>query len=113
MVTASVTPDGTGGLMEWFRDPERFRARLMENGNSVAKLATESGIPRTTLNDWKRKHGILTGGRVTEVASVEADLVKQNETLRLENQRLRKHATKTAAGDVATERVLERIDSAV
>lgn len=94
----------------WYQDPAQFAARLAEAGNSVAQMARDTGIARTTLREWKVKHGITVSA---QAVSPDPELLKQNETLRLENSRLRRHATATAAGDIATERVIERIESAV
>lgn len=94
--------------MLWYKDREQFLARYVEAGKSVSKMARESGVARSTLSEWKGLHAI-----VDEQPDVNEDLVKQIEMLRLENARLRKHATAAASGDLATERVLERIEAAV
>lgn len=96
--------------MSWYRDPERFAAQLVASGNNVSQMAKDTGVARTTLRHWQEKHGIVIGA---QVGIPDIELQKQLDTLRLENARLRKHATASAAGDIATERVIERIESAV
>lgn len=95
----------------WYKDAEQFRARLVECDGSVARLSRESGVPRTTLVEWKQRHKIQTAA--VQVGAPDAELVKQNELLKLENKSLRRHATAAAQGDLSTERVIQRIESAV
>lgn len=98
--------------MIWYQDPEQFLARLTEYDNNVARMAKETGVPRSTLKDWKEKHGIKIE-LATKATSADPELLQQNEILRLENSRLRKHATAGAAGDLASERVIQRLEAAI
>lgn len=95
----------------WYHDREQFAARLAEADNDLTKLARESGVARTTLAYWKNEKHRIVVGKVA--ASPDEELIRENAALKLENSRLRLHATKTASGDTATERVLQRIEAAV
>lgn len=94
--------------MNWYEDEAQFRARLAESG-SMTQLSTTSGVARTTLYHWHKKHGIGEETLPPEAAAIQREL----DLARLENKRLRRHATERALGDLEVERVLQRIDEAV
>jgi hypothetical protein len=94
----------------WYSDPEQFKARL-EVAGSINKLSAEAGIARSTLQIWKQKHGIVDTPIELQIADEE--LVKANALLKLENQRLRKNAMKTATGELEADRLIQRLEESI
>ena len=87
---------------KWYANRAEFLARYVEAGKNITEMSKQTGVTRTTLSEWKTRHAI----KEDEGSNATA-------TLLLENQRLRKHAAASASGDLASERVIERIEAAV
>lgn len=101
--------------MKWYNDPQVLAQRLNEAG-SWAALARETGVAGTTLKAAGVRHQVTTpavGGRKqAEAIAPDEALTKQNDLLKLENRRLRRAADKAASGDLAEERVIQRLEQA-
>jgi regulator of replication initiation timing len=101
-------------MKPWYHDPDVLKSRLIEHGGNVKALAAATGVPRTTISEWKSRLGIkLTYGQIGSIESPDVELLKQNEVLKLENKRLREHATKSAAGEVEANRLASRLEDAI
>lgn len=92
----------------WYEDPVTFRSRLADAG-SMTQLANSSGVARTTLYHWYKKHGIGEDEATPQAAALQREL----DLTRLENKRLRRHATSRAEGDLEVERVVQRIEESI
>lgn len=93
-------------------DAAEFAAQLNKSG-SIRQMAKDTGISRSTLTGWCDKHGIVIVPTATEAVNPDAELVKQNDVLKLENRRLREYAAQQAKGDVQSERLLVRLEEKV
>lgn len=65
--------------------------KLMETGKSIADISHEYGLTRSILYEWKKKYGTITTneGVVTNNAELEK-IIKENKTLKEENEILKK-----------------------
>lgn len=95
---------------DWLKNSSLLAERLKQAG-SVTKLADETGVPRTTIDHWKKKFKIQIGPGA--VVAPDEGLLKQNAILRHENLQLRQHAHATSKTDVQSERLVQRLEEAI
>lgn len=93
-------------MKKWYDDKNALVEKLREHNGNVTELSRESGTPRTTLLSALDRHGIVLLETVKEIES------DPNPALVLENRRLRAAADRAQKGEVAEERVLQRIEAA-
>lgn len=92
--------------MKWYDDKDALVEALRENDGNVTETARKKRTSRTTLREAILRHGIVLFETVKEI---ETD---PNPALVLENRRLRQAADRASKGEVAEERVLQRIEEA-
>lgn len=88
----------------WHNEKNALIVELRKCNGNFQELSRTSGTPKTTLVDAARRAGIVL---IEKVEEIESD---PNPALVLENRRLRAAADRASKGDVATERVLQRIE---
>lgn len=93
--------------------------RLLGEHKSWAAASRATGVPSSTLKTKAARFGIRSkptkdeGVQITVAESADETLVKENELLRLENARLRRSANKETSADLASERVVQRLEEAI
>ena len=92
--------------MKWYDDKNQLVAELRKHDGNIAETARANTTPISTVKSAIYRHGIVLFETVKEV---ETD---PNPALKLENQRLRAAADRAAKGEIAEERVLQRIEAA-
>lgn len=110
MADSGLPAYGKDYMKAWYQDAEQFKSRL-ETAGSINVLANSTGIARSTLQNWKHKHGITDSP--VERTAADTDLTKQLELVKLENSKLRQYANKAAKGDLESDRLLQRLEDKV
>lgn len=88
----------------WHNEKAALVAELRANNGNFDATARATGTPASTLKTAANRMGIVLVPVEKEV------VVEATPELRLENKRLRAAVEKATKGDVATERVLQRIE---
>lgn len=99
----------------WWRDPEALQREAAAHG-SLEAAANHHGCCKTTLAKWWRKHQLPPHRRIRpkgQVAIRAGEPVSDAEILAARVKELEQAVVKERSADVATERVLQRIEAAL